>query len=353
MHSTHPSPLRHLRRSLRRPLGALATASISVSILACLAAPAMAQPAGGPPGVTFYADAGFRGQSQRFYNDDPDLRDDAFGQDRASSIRIDRGCQVTLYSDSGFRGRSVTLTYDTSDLSQTPVGNDSVSSMRIACGGGYGGPGGGPGGGYGGPGGQTRGVVAYTGPNFQGRSEVFQSDDPVLANNTVGNDGIVSLTVSPGCQVTVFDDFDYRGASATFDRDVPNLRVSAFGHRGVSSMRVVCGRGGGPGGGPGGPYPPVTQPPGSWSGVILFRDANFRGSNQAFGADNGNLRLTSVGSDTVTSVRVSSGCRAILYADTDFRGRSTVIEVDTPNLSGTAVGNDSVSSIQVQCRGYR
>lgn len=88
-------------------------------------------------------------------------------------------------------------------------------------------------------------------------------------------------------------------------------------------------------------------------GVTLYSDSDFRGTNEVFTGDVGDLRRSRVGGDRVSSVRVAPGCRAFLYADANFRGRSTEVTYDLPTLNGTAVGNDSVSSIRVECDGGR
>ena len=88
---------------------------------------------GSSNGVTLYRDAGFRGESETFYSDVPDLRRTRIGNDSLSSIRIPRDCRVEVYEDVDFRGRSFQLYDDVSDLSRSPIGNDSASSLRIDC----------------------------------------------------------------------------------------------------------------------------------------------------------------------------------------------------------------------------
>jgi len=85
------------------------------------------------PGVTLYADAGFRGKTEVLSNSDPDLRDNAIGNDQVSSIRVPAGYVVTLYSDVNYGGRWVVLRGDESNLSRAALGlgNDELSSIRI------------------------------------------------------------------------------------------------------------------------------------------------------------------------------------------------------------------------------
>lgn len=84
-------------------------------------------------GVTVFADSGFRGRSETFLYDDPDLRDNAIRQDSISSVAVDRGCRVVLYADVGFRGAATVLTGDHDDLRFSEVGNDRVSSIQVDC----------------------------------------------------------------------------------------------------------------------------------------------------------------------------------------------------------------------------
>lgn len=83
--------------------------------------------------VTLYRDSGFRGPSQSFSGDVPDVRLSGFGNDAASSVRVDPGCIATLYAGGDYRGAYVELRDDEPDLGRTPVGNDHVSSIRVRC----------------------------------------------------------------------------------------------------------------------------------------------------------------------------------------------------------------------------
>jgi len=83
------------------------------------------------PGVTLYTDEGFRGKSEVVSHSDPDLRDNAIGNDQVTAIRVPAGYVVTLYSDVNYGGGSVVLREDESDLSRTALGNDELSSIRI------------------------------------------------------------------------------------------------------------------------------------------------------------------------------------------------------------------------------
>ena len=81
--------------------------------------------------VLLYEDKHFEGKEEAFFTDDPDLRDNAIGSNRASSIRIPEGCTVLLYGERYYRGIAVELSASLGDLRNSVVGDDQVSSIRI------------------------------------------------------------------------------------------------------------------------------------------------------------------------------------------------------------------------------
>jgi hypothetical protein len=93
-------------------------------------------PSGAPPsdGVTLFADKDFRGASEAFRSDVPELSRTRIGARSASSIQVPPGCRVTLFSEPNYRGRSATFDGEHSNLRNTPVGNDAAQSMRVECG---------------------------------------------------------------------------------------------------------------------------------------------------------------------------------------------------------------------------
>jgi len=97
-------------------------------------------PAGPPPvdvvpaGVTLFVDKSYRGASETFAGDVPDLSRTRVGGRSASSLRVPPGCRATLFSEPGFAGRSTVFEGDNGDLRNTPVGNDAARSIRVECG---------------------------------------------------------------------------------------------------------------------------------------------------------------------------------------------------------------------------
>ena len=310
---------------------ALTMLAVAAALVAC-ALPAHALTRYEAPGVTLFEDADFRGYSETFIENIPNLNSSRFGNNTASSIRVDRECRVTLYSEIGYRGRSVRLRGDEPDLGRTPVGNDAVSSMEIDCGrsgGGYGDGGYGshddPWDGY--------GIVLYEHTDFRGVAELFEDDVRTLERSRLGNDRASSIRVGPGCEAELYADADFRGASLVLNRDITNLGETRIGNDSVSSLRVNCDKG-------------FTD-----EGVVLFSNEDFRGRREIFTRDDGNLSNNPIRNDSVSSVRVARGCQATLYSDINFRGAATVITYDAPSLRNSRVGNDGASSIQVSCRG--
>lgn len=307
--------------------------------------------------IVLFGDAGFRGVSEGFDDDVPDLRNSRIGHDRASSVRVGRRCRVRLYEDIGFRGRWVELDGDEPDLGQTRLGSDRASALKVRCGRwadwgdddhGYGGHGGhgddsdsyGGGGGYGGgrPGGHGgyRGVTLFRDREFRGEAEIFHADVSDLRGSRIGNDAASSILVDRGCRVRLFRDRDFRGPSIEIGHDEHDLGDTPVGNDAVSSLAIRCGRHRDWGGG-------------HYRGVTLYQHADYRGDSEAFGGDVIDLRDTLIGNDEASSIRVDPGCRVELFADAGFRGQSITIDRDERSLGRTPFGNDRVSSLRVRC----
>ncbi len=84
-------------------------------------------------GVTVFAGGGFRGVSEQFAWDDPDLRDNPIRQDTISSVHVAPGCRAVLFEHVGFRGRATVIEGSVDNMRRTTVGNDRVSSIQVDC----------------------------------------------------------------------------------------------------------------------------------------------------------------------------------------------------------------------------
>lgn len=189
---------------------------------------------GGQKGVTLYADEDFRGESEFFVSDDSTLENNRIGNDRVSSVRVDRGCRVTLFRNERYKGDSVVLDRDQRSLYDTRVGNDSVSSLLVRCAG----SGGNTDGDYG----WGNGVTLFSDSDFRGRSQSFDRDMRDLRGTQIGNDNASSVRVARGCEAVLYAGANFRGESTTTDRDIENLGETRVGNDQVSSIEVRCRR---------------------------------------------------------------------------------------------------------------
>ena len=228
----------------------LAFGLLATLILAASAAPAAAE----HRGVTLYKHVHFRGHSETFIDDVPNLGWTSIGNDRASSLAVPRGCQVTLYRDADFRGPAITVRHDVDDLGATWLGNDEVSSLAIDCRGR-----GRRGDRYGDyrrsddRGRYDRGrdrdrdrgrhqvaVTVFEDDDFRGASESFSYSDPDLRDNFIYQDTVSSVYVEPGCRAVLFADVGFRGAATVVTGGNDNLGHTAVGNDRVSSIQVDC-----------------------------------------------------------------------------------------------------------------
>jgi hypothetical protein len=183
------------------------------------------QPPSDNRGVTLFSDDSFRGRSQTFFVDDPDLRDNPIQNDTVSSVRIDPGCRAILFEDTNYRGSSAVIDRDAPSLRGTGISNDSVSSLRVECG----------------AVGSARGVAVFEDSGFRGTSQALGPGNYSELSGGVGNDRISSIRVDPGCRAVLFSDAGFRGRSWAIDQDVANLDGSPIGNDSISSIQVVCG----------------------------------------------------------------------------------------------------------------
>lgn len=227
--------------------------------------------------VTLYEHVDFRGRSETFYGAELNLKRSFIGNDRASSVVVERGCTAVLYADSEFRGRAIEVRGAIENLRHTAVGNDRVSSIDVFCG---------RRSGVGRHDGyrsqkryrshrtypdrnrpdayrsrrsrtyddrypayrerprsyrsRSRSVGLHKDDRFSGRTIWVSGPIPNLRHTHLGNDELTSVTVPPGCRVTLFTDSEYRGRALVLYEDVPNLRYTHVGNDRVSSVDVDC-----------------------------------------------------------------------------------------------------------------
>lgn len=293
-------------------------------------------------GVTLFRDRRLQGPSQTFTRDVADLDDTPLGAGRASSIHVSRGCVAVLYERTGFRGRSVTLSETDNDLGNTAVGSRGVASMQVRCADAPPGPDAGPHQAFDG----RHGATLFRDRSLGGPWQTFVRDVPDLRGTPIGAGTASSIALRGGCTATLYEQTGYRGRSTAFREDDRNLGNTEVGEDRASSMRVECP------GGHGGGRPPgsIDRPEAAPQGVTLYRDRSLRGPSETFTRDVPDLRATSIGAGTASSIGVPSGCVATLFAEPNYRGSSTEFRDADNNLANTPVGEDRAASIRVDCR---
>jgi len=317
-------------------LGSRGVSSARVACTGSLGSTGSAPWGAGTRGVTLFRDSGFKGDSETFFSDVPDLSRTRIGARQASSVDVPEGCVAVLFTGTGYSGRSTELRQAHDNLRLADVGNDAVSSLRVDCRG---------------TGGSTiesgwsagaRGVTLFRDSGFKGASETFSSNVPDLSRTRVGARQASSIDVPEGCTAELFTGTGFSGRSAVFREAHDNLRLAEIGNDAAASLRVDCrdahgsaGRGRGRGG--------------AGRGVTLFRDSGFRGDSETFSSDVSDLSRTRIGARQASSIDVPDGCTAELFTGTGFSGRSTVFREAHDNLRLTEVGNDDAASLRVDC----
>lgn len=203
-------------------------------------------------GVTLYEHTGFRGRYERLYSDDPNLRDNPIGNDRLSSIEVDRGCVVRLFEASEYRGEYDEVRFDLGDFDSLRVRNDHVSSIQVDCSGDR----------YDDRDRRSydrgrdrydrdrsgrddrdfrRGVTLYVDADYRGESTFFEDGSYAdLRRSEVGEGRASSLTLSRGCVAVLYQYPEFRGRSLEVRGDVDWLRRTDLGDDAVASIRVLC-----------------------------------------------------------------------------------------------------------------
>lgn len=82
-------------------------------------------------GVILFEHDNYNGAQEIFMADDPDLRNNVIGNDKASSIKVPAGCVATLYEHINYQGKSETFGANDNWLGDNTIGNDNVSSIKI------------------------------------------------------------------------------------------------------------------------------------------------------------------------------------------------------------------------------
>ncbi len=343
-----------------------------------------------PPQVTIFADGNFSGTSQSLGVGRHDFAALTIGNDKLSSLRVPQGLKVTLYEHGGFAGKSWVFTTDTPlvanndmtssivveqvppqvtifadgnfagasqslgvgrhDFGALTIGNDKLSSLRVPPG---------------------LKVTLYEHGGFAGKSWVFTTDTPLVANNDMTSSIVVEAVPAAssvtGEPVLVNSAWSGLVARATGTRPAPRTVGLANAPR-VAPPRVA--------GLSGGLEMPTIDAIGTggfsaqmWvnldaaaagevtllaltGSATVYRDFNFTGPSQVLRPGSHDVgALNIVGNDQISSLRASSGIRVTLYEHGDFKGRTQEITGVGPALVERALKADfdnKTSSIKVE-----
>ncbi|CAG0957898.1 hypothetical protein BURK1_00553 [Burkholderiales bacterium] len=252
--------------------------------------------------IIFFEYADFNGRRVSASNSVSDLANSGFN-DRASSMVVRSGTWQVC-TESYFRGRCVTLNPgEYRNLGQIGLANQISSARQV----------GGQGGGWAGGGGSgypQAGATLYEGFNFGGASFGVEGDVPNLGRTNF-NDRARSLVVQGGSWQLCRDD-DYRGGCQTFGPGQHGNLGFLAGE--VSSIRPLGGVAG-PGAG-GGDWQSGW---GSRSRVVLYEGANLAGRRHVLTEDIVPNFANQGFNDRASSLRVERGYW-MFCSEADFRG---------------------------------
>ncbi len=185
----------------------------------------------------------------------------------------------------------------------------------------------------------NNGITVYSDPNFRGQSATFRDDTPDLRGYNL-NDKITSIDIPSGESWEICQDINYGNRCQVLSGSIPDLREMGWNDR-VSSLRRVNGRVGSNQG---------------WGGVFnrrsnnnyteslrFFDNTNFRGSATVVTSDRGDLSFMG----RPRSVQVSGGTWELC----DRSGRCATVNRDVSDLSQLGLRAQLRSAYLVNDRG--
>jgi hypothetical protein len=188
-------------------------------------------------------------------------------------------------------------------------------------------------------------VCFYQDIQYQGWEQCYNAGDEI-ASLERRNDAVSSIRIYGRARVTVYDETEFRGRSAEFTADVPDLgrrnlsgsrtwsdhiesfRISSegfFGTNNTNNSRNDSDRF------------PIQDRAGiqGSDGVCVYDRRDFQGRERCWedGADVSDLARDGNWSDRISSIRVFGRAMAVLYRDVSYRGDSITIDRDISDLS--------------------
>ncbi len=168
------------------------------------------------------------------------------------------------------------------------------------------------------------GLTVFKDRNFRGSSATYTSDIPNLSSAGFSRN-ISSLRVGPNEQWQICDQPNYRGTCVVVYGEESDLRKNNWDNR-IQSFRRISGGGGG------------TTPPTSNPYIVLYDQPNYRGMPTNYGGPASNLNRRA------QSVTVGSGTWEFCDGP-NFTGRCITLERSTPNLATVGM-NRRVASVR-------
>jgi Beta/Gamma crystallin len=165
------------------------------------------------------------------------------------------------------------------------------------------------------------GITVFEDPDYRGRSATFRDAVPDLRSFNL-NDRISSLRVARGEIWEACIDIDYGGRCQVFSDTEPDLRRRAGWNDEISSFRHVRGRGG-------------VRPPTGRPQIVLYERTSFRGTSRTITGT-----MSNVGNfgNRVQSVRVVAGrwelCDGTRWTDRCVTVTDSIPDVGRYNLRG-------------------
>jgi Beta/Gamma crystallin len=172
------------------------------------------------------------------------------------------------------------------------------------------------------------GVTVFEDPDYRGRSATFRDNVPDLRKYDL-NDRISSLRIARGELWEACVDIDYGGRCVVFSGTEQNLKERGGWNDEISSLRRVRG------GGRSGIVPPIGGPQ-----IVLYDRESFRGNSRPVTGPQSSLG--SFGG-RVQSVRILSG-RWELCEGTRWSDRCVTINESVPDINRFGLGR--VSSVR-------
>jgi hypothetical protein len=171
------------------------------------------------------------------------------------------------------------------------------------------------------------GLTVFDDVGFRGASATFRNDIPNLQSVRF-NDMISSLRVARGEMWEACTDSNYRGRCQVFSGSESDLRQGDWNDV-ISSVRRVRNDGGRGGGGGGDRFPP--GPPPGRGGLELFSRPGFEGERRLFTSGMSNLQQVDF-NDQAMSLRVGPRESWQVCSDANFQN-CVVVNNDAPDLA--------------------